>query len=150
MSEKIIWKGNPSHYECIGGHSIAVLLAIPTIGLSLLYSVYLYFKITTTEYMLTEKTIIRKSGILSRKTDELMLYRIQDTSLDEPFWMRFVKLSNIKIYSTDRSDSEFYLTSVKNGDKLRLKIRNLSEELKGKMGIRPMDVNRSYHPDDPN
>jgi uncharacterized membrane protein YdbT with pleckstrin-like domain len=147
MSEKIIWKGTPSHYEYIGKHIIAIILAPFTVGLSLLYSVYLYFKVTTTKYILTEKSIIQESGILTKKTNELMLYRIQDSELEEPFWMRFVKLANVKIYSSDKSDPVLYLTSVKDGAKLRLKIRNLSEELKNKMGVKPLDVNRDYHGD---
>lgn len=139
QNQTIYWSGTPSHYECVTGYTIGLVLAPFTMGLSLLYCGYLYVLVNSTSYEVNEKSIIRKSGLFTRKTDELMLYRIQDISLEEPFWMRMVNLANLKIFSTDKSDPIFYLTSIKDGEKVRQQIRDLSEELKDKMKIRPFD-----------
>lgn len=155
---KVIWKGTPSHWEYFLKYSTVgifalVAIIVSALGLSIigipafiitgLYGLYLFYDINTTNYMLTEEAILRKKGVFTRTTDELMLYRIQDISLEEPFFMRFVKLSNLKIYSMDNSDPIFYLTSLKDGEKIRKAVRKLSEKQRTKMGVRPVDIVRN-------
>lgn len=141
-SAKVIWKGTPSHYDYFVRYVIVVILAIPTFGISLLYGAYLYYDIKNTKYTLTEEALLLRSGIFTRVTDELMLYRIQDISMEEPFMLRMVNLSNLKIYSSDPSNPVFDLTSLENGEKLRLAIRKLSEKQRQKLGVRAIDIVR--------
>lgn len=155
---KVIWKGTPSHWEyflkysTVGIFAFVAIIAsalglsiigIPALIITALYGLYLFYDINTTNYTLTEEAILRKKGVFTRTTDELMLYRIQDISLEEPFFMRFVKLSNLKIYSMDNSDPIFYLTSLKDGEKIRKAVRKLSEKQRTRMGVRPVDIVRN-------
>lgn len=156
---KVIWKGRPSHYEYFMKYCLVALLAILGLslsllgglhligmtffGFSLLLAVYLYLDIKMTNFTLTEEALLSKKGIFTRKTDELMLYRIQDISMEEPFFLRLVKLSNLKIYSMDNSDPIFYLTSLKDGEKVRKALRILSEKQRNKLGVRPVDIVRN-------
>lgn len=155
---KIFWKGTPSHWEYFMKYSAVGFLALVALTVSAmgfaiigipafliigLYGLYLYYDIKLTNYTLTEEAILRKKGVFNRTTDELMLYRIQDISLEEPFFLRLVKLSNLKIYSLDASDPIFHLTSLKDGEKIRKAVRVLSEKQRTKMGVRPVDIVRN-------
>jgi uncharacterized membrane protein YdbT with pleckstrin-like domain len=140
---KTHWKGTPSHYDSFGSYILVALLAIPTLGISLLYGIYVYMNINATNYTLTDEAILRKTGVFNRKTDELMLYRIQDITMEEPFFLRMVKLSNLKIFSTDVSTPEFTLTSLEDGEKLRKAIRVLSEKQRKIHGVRSVDITRN-------
>ena len=78
--------------------------------------------------------------MFSRKTNELELYRIKDTSLDEPFILRLVSLGNIEIVSSDRTHPRFLIPAVKHAETLREHIRHTVEQLRATKGVREMDM----------
>lgn len=137
-----VWEGNPSHWLYFWRYALVALLAIPTFGISLIYGLYLFLKIRTTTYSLTSNSLTSNFGILNRETHELMLYRVQDVVKMEPFVMRLVNRSNIKVFATDKVDSEVDLFCLEEGEKVRRAIRVLSEKARDRKGVRAIDIVR--------
>lgn len=155
---KVMWKGTPSQYEnfpkyLLTGFLLIVALVLLSFGLiflglllfflSTLVTFYYYLVIEKTQYVLTNRSLKKRSGVFSRETEELMLYRIQDIVLEEPFLLRLVKIANLKLTSVDQNKPVFYITSIKNGELLRKALRDLSEKERERTGVRAIDIARN-------
>src|SRR5215204_1645093 len=106
--ERILFKGNPSIVSilgslilciavfaalCVGlvvfwnelpkGIGRQIIFWVPVIPMLFLLGKYVALKFV--EYEITSERIKTIRGILSKRTDELELYRVKDTSLIEPF-----------------------------------------------------------------
>ena len=115
-SEQRIWKGSPSQLLnwwafASNGVCCLVILAIAfyskvtlLAGLCLLllvHALWRYLDLRCRVYQITSERIIVKSGILSRTTDEMELYRVRDYRLSEPFYLRCFGLCNIELVTDD-------------------------------------------------
>ena len=67
------------------GQQIAAGVALVAILVALLYVVRGYLQWTTRVWVLTDRRVIAKSGILNRTQAAVLLERIQDASLTRPF-----------------------------------------------------------------
>ena len=59
--------------------------------------------------------------------------------MSEPFWLRLVGLSNLVLTSSDRSHPTIIIPAIKDGNKLREKIRAAVEERRDKKGVKEVD-----------
>ena len=59
-------------------------------------------------YTLTNQRIKIRVGVLSRKTDEIELYRIKDIKYSATFLERLWSIGSIKIISTQKTDTHPY------------------------------------------
>ena len=84
------WKYNP-------------LLLIMTIATCGLFLIVLYFIRTYRSYALTTTRLIVISGILGRNVDEIELFRVIDSSVNQNFFDRFAQIGNISVESTDKT-----------------------------------------------
>ena len=72
---------------------LGVLTASPVIWPAILVvPFWKWLVVRCTEMTLTNQRLKIRSGVFSRKTNELELYRVKDTTLDEPFILRLVSL----------------------------------------------------------
>ena len=94
------------------------------------------------DYELTSERLIFSRGVLSRRTDELELYRVKDISFVQPFFLRMFSLANIVIKSSDRSASTTNVEAIPSGDaeQLRETIRQSVERLRAAKGVREIDM----------
>ncbi len=79
------------------------------------------------------------SGVFSRITEQCELYRIKDITVGEPFLLRLVGLSNIKLITSDKGQPEQVLLAVKNGRGLSDIIRRLVEHRRDVKGVTEID-----------
>jgi uncharacterized membrane protein YdbT with pleckstrin-like domain len=105
-----------------------------------IYAAWRYLDIKCRVYEITTERIIVKSGILSRKTDEMELYRVRDYRLSEPFYLRFFGLYNIELVTDDRTDPILLIPAIKNGTTLLRKIRKRVEYLRRNTRNTDIDV----------
>ncbi|MBP5160798.1 MAG: PH domain-containing protein [Alphaproteobacteria bacterium] len=84
------WKYNP----------LFLLLTVLTFGLFL---IGLHYYRTYNYYVLTTTRLIIISGILGRKVDEIELFRVIDSSVNQSFVDRCVHLGDINVISTDKT-----------------------------------------------
>ncbi|MEO7677491.1 MAG: PH domain-containing protein [Verrucomicrobiota bacterium] len=153
--ERIIYKGNPSAVAIFGSLVLSVLLflgiaaglihfrnqfpqtnvrygiyALLLIPLFIVLSRWSMLKFIT--YEITSERIKLTKGLFSKRTDELELYRVKDTSLIEPFFYRMFSVGNISIVTGDATTPALELRAVKNAKEIREQLRACVEECRGR------------------
>jgi membrane protein YdbS with pleckstrin-like domain len=144
--EKPEWKGNPSQWlnsPIYAGCAIAFLLplvafAIPftlpfalfffAAWLALPYGAYAFLKVKTTRYELTNQRIRITTGIVAQTIEEVELYRVLDTSVEQAVIDRILKIGTITVTSSDKRQPVLLLHKIPAARDVREKLRALSEE----------------------
>ena len=98
-----------------------------------------FLKVKCMKYELTNERLKIISGILNRSTEEIELYRIKDTSFEEPFIYRIFGLGNIELMTSDRSLPELTILALPKGKEFREKLRDLVESIRTKKNVREVD-----------
>jgi uncharacterized membrane protein YdbT with pleckstrin-like domain len=108
-----VWSGN---------NLILIGLVIPVF-----YAFWKWLEIKTTRMNITDQRIIVSEGILSKTTNETELYRVRDTTIEEPFFYRIFGLGNIIVYTTDEASATHKFIGYKKPHWVKDQIRNYSE-----------------------
>jgi uncharacterized membrane protein YdbT with pleckstrin-like domain len=142
-SEKTIHQTSPSqilnlkHFIVSGVLIIAIIvlsyyLSNPVILIMLLVPVvYAWWKwklVQSERFTLTDQRIIITKGIFKRHTNETELYRVRDTSIEEPFFYRLFGVGNIVVYSTDDVEGRLSFDAFQRPHWIKDQIRNYAEQ----------------------
>ena len=101
---------------CFGGSFLWLFLSL--LGLASRFATYL-----TTEFAVTNKRVIAKSGALRRRSLEVMLTKIESVSVDEPLLGRVLNYGTLVIRGSGGTTQPFAFIS--NAMDLRMQINNL-------------------------
>ena len=93
-----------------------------------------------TKYMLTEDRLFVEKGLLTSTLDEENLYRVRDISVTRTLGQRLFGLGTVKVFSTDASNGETVLESIKNPIEVKEEIVRLVEAARKKHGIRASEM----------
>jgi uncharacterized membrane protein YdbT with pleckstrin-like domain len=155
--ETLIWEGAQSQVLNLGSFILffiiaavitvaALLLAPPPLNLLLLalniiplaYLIYKIIMVRSVKYRITDQRVISTTGIFSKKTDALELYRIKDLEVMQPFLMRIFGKGKIILKSYDSSNPEFTINAIPSPlslyDKLRIAVEK-RRDLKRVRGV---------------
>ena len=158
--EVVLFRGSPSLLVKAGTFFVGILLIIGFIALAIAWSrwwaigaapvtVYLLSVaafIRTQVFEVTSERVRWRRGILTKRTDELELYRVMDATLVEPFLLRMVNAGNIVIRSADASTPSLTLPAVKGASELREKLRVSVENCREKKGVRVTEFDKGQDP----
>lgn len=140
--EKIVHQTCPSQIRnlkhfLISGLVIAAIITVAiyteenlvyiAVILPVLYAFWKWMQIKATRLTITDQRLIVSEGILNKSTNETELYRVRDTSLEEPFFYRIFGLGNIIVYTTDEANATHRFICYKRPHWLKDQIRNYSE-----------------------
>lgn len=89
--------------------AIWLLLGIPTLGITLVIALYEYLRIRHIEQGVTNKRVIFKTGIISRKSEEMKLASIETVEIDQGIFGRILGYGSIKVTGRGASDVLFRL-----------------------------------------
>ena len=81
-----------------------------------------------TVYKLTEEKLYVETGFLSKKEEEVRLYRIMDLTLNQPLGQRIFGLGTIHCCTADKSTPEFDIKNIKNSREIKNLISDLVEK----------------------
>lgn len=81
-----------------------LLLAIPSLGITLALALYEYLRVKHTELGLTNKRVISKTGIISRRSEEMKLGSIETVEIDQGVLGRVLGYGNIRVSGRGISD----------------------------------------------
>ena len=81
-----------------------------------------------TVYKLTKEKLLIETGFLSKKQEEIRLYRIMDLTLNRPLGQRLWGLGTIHCCSADKSTPEFDILKIKNSEDVKNMISDMVEE----------------------
>ncbi|PTB90288.1 hypothetical protein C9928_00795 [Pseudidiomarina aestuarii] len=94
-----------------------ILLALVTFGVTLLIALYEYFRLKNIEQGVTNKRVINKFGIISRKSDEMKLKSIETVEIDQGIIGRIFGYGTVRVTGRGTSDVKF----IKIDDPLHVK-----------------------------
>lgn len=135
--ENIIWMGRSSQVIHLTAYVLCFLFA-PLI-IPLFFALFLNLRTKNTIYVLTQERLRVYSGIIAKRIDDLELYRVKDTSYFQPMILRFFKLSNIQLITSDANWQDSDIQGIENGIALREKIRKIVEAARIKKGVKEVD-----------
>lgn len=140
--ESFVWSGTPSQVTNMAAFILWGLLALTLFlaPVSVVVVLWKYLVVKNTKYELTSQRLKTHSGVLSKKTDEIELYRVKDTRFDQPFFLRIFGLGNVLLFSTDVSTPLVQINAVPNAHALREQIRNLVEERRDLKRVRNIEM----------
>lgn len=97
-----------------------------------------------TTYKLTEERLLVETGFLSKKEEEVRLYRIMDLTLRRPLFQRLFKVGTIHCCSADKSTPEFDIIKIKESEKIRDLLSDMVEKQRDAKRV----AGREYMDDD--
>lgn len=158
--EEVLFHGSPSLMVRAGTFVVGLILMAGFVagavllnplvaigaGVVALYLFVVAMLIRTQVFEVTSERLKWQRGILTKRTDELELYRVMDVSLVEPLLLRMVGAGNIEIKSADSSTPLLTLPAVKGARELREQLRVSVENCRVKKGVRVTEFDRGQDP----
>lgn len=86
---------------------IWIILAIPTLGITLLLALYEYLRLRSIEQGVTNKRVILKTGFISRHTEEMKLNSIETVEIRQGVMGRVFGFGTIEVTGRGISDVIF-------------------------------------------
>jgi uncharacterized membrane protein YdbT with pleckstrin-like domain len=114
-----------------------LLAAILTLGLWLLVR---WFRTLGTSYRITTHRIVVETGVLSKKLEQIDLYRVADYTVERPFGQRIMGTGNLLLKTFDKTTPELNVLNIKTDVvKLYESVRAATEADKARRGVRMVD-----------
>lgn len=82
---------------------------------------------TFTRYSLTQEKLVIDTGFISRKEDEIRLYRILDITLNRPLGQRIWGLGTIRLNTADKSSPEIEIKRIKRAKEIKEMLSDMVE-----------------------
>lgn len=89
---------------------------------------FLGLPLSFTRYFCSAEKLIIDTGFLSRKEEEIRMYRILDVTLKRSLFQRIFGVGTIHCCSADKSTPEFDIKSVKNPQNVKNMLSDLIEK----------------------
>jgi uncharacterized membrane protein YdbT with pleckstrin-like domain len=155
--ETIVWRGTPSHWTNFGTYLFCLILAAAVVAAYLLitppeplillglalpvvWALTRWIGLRCLRYEITSERVKITTGLLSRQTNEIELYRVRDYTVVEPFWLRLVGCGNIVLVTADRSTPHIVLRAVPHAATLKDQIRTYTERMRQRRGVRDLEI----------
>src|SRR5215207_7207577 len=145
--EVTIHQCTPSQIVNLGSYIFAGLLAAGIIVLAIVtdtpilyallvlplgYGFWKWLEVNSTRFTLTDQRLIVSNGIFTKRTNETELYRVRDTTIEEPFFYRMFGVGNVIIYSTDEKEGQLHFNAYNKPHWIKDQIRNNAEACRQK------------------
>ncbi len=150
--ETSLWKGSPSQWLNLGHVTFCILLTagilfgglfFPLLFLALflpiLWAVWRYLVVRSQIFELTSERLRVTTGIINQHIDEIELYRVKDSLMTRPWWMRLTGLASIELETSDRSMPRLVIPAIHGGVELRELLRTHVERQRDRKRVRELD-----------
>lgn len=146
--EKIVWIGeqgqivNLKTYIILGIISLPLILSV--VGIPFIIPIipiilYVYFSTKANKYELTTERLKTYKGIFSKTVEDLELYRVTDTKVEQPFLLNIFGYGNIVLITSDRTTPIVKINAIKDAKNIREQIRTLVEARRDKKQIQTVE-----------
>jgi len=151
--ENVVWKGQSNQLINFWPFVISFLVAVAFIAggiwgpawvawgivIPLVYGFWTWLTTRCRVYELTNERMRVYEGVLNQTINEVELYRVKDTRIQKPIWLRVFGLSTVVLDTSDRNLPELDLEAVRDGMGLRENIRKYVEILRDQKRVREVD-----------
>jgi len=132
-----IWFATEGQIDNLGYYAVCLMLCWLVVPLLAMCARYLGTALHY--YELTPQRLKERSGILSRHTDELELYRVKDIAIEEPLVQRLFGRGRIVLQTSDRSTPKVTLNCIRSPQDVARLLRDHVEQCRVMKGVREID-----------
>ena len=131
--EEVLFEGRPALVPSVG----VLALSVVTLGIYLLVRSWAR---GSKLYRVTTRRIVVETGVLSKRLEQIDLYRIADYTVERPFGQRLLGTGNLLLRTFDKTTPELDVRQIKT-DVVALyeKLRSATEAEKTRRGVRMVD-----------
>jgi uncharacterized membrane protein YdbT with pleckstrin-like domain len=143
LAEQTIWKGSPSAATDFWLNlSCLLVLPIPWALWKWVVRRSHVMEITTERLRITQ-------GIFSKRTDELELYRVRDTTFLQPFILRMCGSGSLQLNTDDATTPVVLLPGIPSDQSLRDQLRKAVEACRDRKRTRVSELGGTVDTDEP-
>ncbi|MEY3897174.1 MAG: hypothetical protein RLZZ214_2695, partial [Verrucomicrobiota bacterium] len=103
------------------------------------YLLWRYLVVRTQVFELTSERLRVTRGVINQKIDEIELYRVKDSVMVRPWWMRLTGLASIVLATSDRTLPDLVIPAIHGGSELREILRKNVEIQRDRKRVRETD-----------
>src|SRR5215469_4250634 len=137
-AEEIVWRGTSSQWKNFGAYFLCSLfcwLAVP-----IFFALARYLQTRCKIFELTTQRFKTTSGVFTKTTETLELYRVKDIETRQPFLSRLVGIENVQMTTSDASSPIVLVDAVPSSVGFADKLRNQVEIIRQQKRVREIDV----------
>jgi membrane protein YdbS with pleckstrin-like domain len=138
MSEEVVWRGTSSQWKNFGVYLLCGLFCWLIVPIFFALARYLQTKCKIFE--LTTQRLKITSGVFTKVTETLELYRVKDIETRQPFLSRLVGVENVQMNTSDTSSPFVFIEAVPSSGGLADKLRNQVEIIRQRRQVREIDI----------
>ena len=99
----------------VGAPALAIVVATVALGVMVLVGLV---KRQATRYVITSERLHIRHGILSKRTQETRIQRVQNVNTEQPLFQRVLQVGTVDFDTAGTDDSEFRFVGVANPDEV--------------------------------
>ena len=138
MAEETIWRGTSSQIKNLGLFILSGLFCWLIVPIFFALARYLQTKCKIFE--LTTQRLKITSGVFTKTTETLELYRVKDIETQQPFLSRLVGIENVQMTTSDASSPFVLIEAVPSSVGFADKLRNQVEIIRQQKRVREIDI----------
>jgi membrane protein YdbS with pleckstrin-like domain len=156
-AEEELWRGHPSQVLNLKLYTVwslillGVLFAVAVrldlwpvpvvlVFVALIHIAWRNLRLRSIEYVVTTQRVRVVSGLFSKNIQEIELFRVKDTMVQQGFIPRLFGLGTITVVSGDERNPRLVLLGLPHAIELRERLRQEIMTLRQRYGVREMDV----------
>ena len=101
---------------------------------------WLGMPVTFTKYKLSEDRIFVEKGLLNTKSDEILLYRVRDLSMNITLGQRILGVGTVCVVSSDKTIPHLDLKNIKDPRQVKELIHQTVEKAKERRNMKSMEI----------
>jgi membrane protein YdbS with pleckstrin-like domain len=137
-AEEIVWRGTSSQWKNFGVYLLCGLfcwLVVP-----IFFALARYLQVRCKIFELTTQRFKITSGVFTKTTETLELYRVKDIETRQPFLSRLVGVENVQMTTSDASSPVVLIEAVPSSVGFADKLRNQVEIIRQQKRVREIDI----------
>ena len=137
-AEEIVWRGTSSQWKNFWVYLLCGLfcwLLVP-----IFFAVARYLQTKCKVFELTTQRFKITSGVFTKTTETLELYRVKDIETRQPFLSRLVGIENVRMTTSDASSPSVLIEAVPSSVGFADKLRSQVEIVRQQKRVREIDV----------
>jgi uncharacterized membrane protein YdbT with pleckstrin-like domain len=103
--EKILYRSHTSLWSLAPMILLGILLLVAVVGLFIL--IWAWIKYRTTEFAVTDRRVIAKTGLVSRRTVEMFLDKVESLNVEQSVAGRIFNYGTVTIRGTGATSEPF-------------------------------------------
>jgi membrane protein YdbS with pleckstrin-like domain len=138
VAEEIVWRGTSSQWKNFWVYLLCGLFC--WLIVHVFFALAFYLQTRCKVFELTTQRLKITSGIFTKVTETLELYRVKDIETRQPFFSQLVGIENVQMTTSDASSPLVLIEAVPSSVGFADKLRNQVEIIRQQKRVREIDI----------